>query len=302
VKFLLIMFFSLMILTACNNQTDELKVEIENLQEIITSLEDEIEELNARQVEDMVLDEDMEAIRDDFMENAGDVISQIMGLEINFDNPNNVDFGLFDQGYVWALGRWEDNEFYPGASWQGVQVLFRYFRPDDGIIWEVESFTFGGRVGTSTEARRYHRNYRDYLDDEYVPVRFYYGWRIEANGTFLRYAEVNVSGANFVEEMINLTYDHLGSHVLDMQIVDNRGINRLYVNFHPRGIPTEGAISPDTHWYERLILTFTSIAEVDEIVMLMGGVRNGIFGGQGGLWFDDVYRENDPWILDLRSR
>ena len=299
-KLILVLLFGFVTLTACANQHNELQTEIEILQEVITSLEDKIEELNARQAEDLPPDEDIDAIRVDFMENAGGIISNIMGLEINFAF-GEVDFGLFNQGYVWALGHWEDGDLYPGIPWQGVQVLFSYSRLFDDIIWQVESFTFGNSVGISNEVRRYW-NYRDYLDDEYVPVRFYTGWQREEDRLFIVYENIDVSGGNFVEEMIILTHEHFGAYVLDMQIVDTRGINRLYVNFHPRGIPTEGAISPDYHWYERLILTFTSISDIDEIVILMGGVRGGVFGGQGGLWFDDVYRENDPWLLNLRSR
>ena len=297
-KLILVLLFGFVMLTACANQHNELQTEIEILQEVITSLEDKIEELNARQVEDLPLDEDIDAIRVDFMENAGGIISNIMGLEINFAS-DEVDFGLFNQGYVWALGHWETDALYlRGASQGSVQVLFRYSRFDNDIIWRVKNFTIGDRVGVPSDAFRY-QNHRDYLD-EYILVRFY-DWRIEENGAglFLGYTEIYALG---IEEMIILTHEHFGAYVLDMQVVNNRGITRLYVNFHPRGIPTEGAISPDYHWYERLILTFTSITEIDEVVMLMGGIRNGVFGGQGGLWFDDVYRENDPWLLNLRSR
>ena len=303
-KLILVLIFGFVTLTACANQHNELQTEIEILQEVIANLEDEIKELNARQMENLLFDENIEAIRVDFMENAGDVISRITGLEINFDDPNDVDFSLSEHGYVWAIGHWEtDALYFRGVSRRSrLRVLFRSnFEVGDETSWRIESFTFGGNFGTSNEAQRY-RNYRDYLDDEYILVRFYTGWQIEEDRLFMAYEDVDVSGENFVEEMIILTHEYFGAYVLDMQIVDNRGINRLYVNFHPSGIPREGATSPDAHWHERLILTFTSIPDIDEVVMLMGGVRGEVFGGQGGLWFDDVYRENDPWLLNLRSR
>ena len=77
--------------------------------------------------------------------------------------------------------------------------------------------------------------------------------------------------------------------------------DRLYINLHPeediRGLGTSG----EKAWHDELVLTFTSIPDIDEVVILVGGVREAWFSGHG-IRFLDVYRVDDPRLVELRGR
>ena len=289
---------SFFMLAGCDNSSDELQNEITQLQEVIAEQEGLIEELQA----EVMVSTEMEALQNDFMENAGEELSELMGVEVIFDDPESIDFGLIDRGYVWAWGRWESAEITFAHVPRTVNALFRYSGQVDGqAVWTLQVYNFGRGwgIGSAHNANqppngRVHWLQRRYFFDmDVVPVRFYHDY----NGlTGFEYVEEELSGEYFAVEMIEFVQQHLGRHIVDLWLIENR----LYVNFHPEEFPGAGS-GGDLHAYKEVMLTLTSIPAIDEVVVMIGSVREPSYGGHGGS-FSDVYQVDDPRFENLRTR
>ena len=292
---------SFFMLAGCDNSSDELQNEITQLQEVIAEQEGLIEELQAEMMVSTEVVSEMEALQNDFMENAGAELSELMGVEVIFDDPESIDFGLIDRGYVWAQGRWESDVDIPRNSPhpETVDTLFRYFvSQDGGISWFLQTYGFGRGWGAGNPN---HRSWgagiqRRYLEMDVVLVRFYNFYTIDGWDENYGYVEEQISGQYFVEEMIESINRNLGRHVVDMWFVGSR----LYVNLHPEENFSTGGTFGERIWYEEMLLTFTSIPDIDEVVMLVGGVREAWVGTHGRR-FADIYRVDDPQLIEWRE-
>jgi len=291
----------LFVLNGCDNNYDELQSEIDELEEIVADQERIINELQVEIDEaTVVLSDEIDTLRNDFMENASAELSELMGVEVIFDDPESIDFGLIDRGYVWAQGRWESAEITFAHVPRTVNALFRYSGQVDGqIVWQLEVYNFGRGWGIGDLDIDHPRISRlpgirkRYFDMDVVPVRFYHDY----NGlTGFEYVEEELSGEYFAVEMIEFVQQHLDRHIVDLWLIENR----LYVNFHPEEFPGAGS-GGDEIAYQKVLLTLTSIPDIDEIVVMTGSVREPSHGAHAGS-FADVYRVDDPRFYEWRTR
>ena len=69
----------------------------------------------------MISLDEIEELRNDFMKNvnAGEILSELMGVEVIFDQTEYIDFGLIDRGYVRSGWLWN----YANRDWQEMPAL-----------------------------------------------------------------------------------------------------------------------------------------------------------------------------------
>ena len=157
---------------------------------------------------------------------------------------------------------------------------------------ENPDFILTGQILTMPDFRTYQ------MAMETVPVRFYRLYDDNGGDFIYEYTTAFISGENFAAEMVELANERFGRlYRIDIWLVGNR----LYVNLYPPTTQRGGLSSTMTMTgLHSLLLTFTSVPNIDEVAFLNEGQSGGGFGkaafSNGGLYLVD-----GPEIEEIRS-
>jgi len=129
-----------------------------------------------------------------------------------------------------------------------------------------------------------------------VPVRFYRLYDDNGGNFIYECTTVFISGENFATEIVELANEHFSHVHIDVWVVENR----IYVNLSPtthRGLSSHET----TTGFHTLLLTFSSVPNINEIVFLNEGRRGGFFGKMQ-FADDGLYLADGSEIEEIRNQ